>query len=201
MRGSRPRSLAAGAALAGWDLLAFYRAHGLRARRRQPAPAVAGAGRAARLASVAGLFWPGLGRQARQKQAEWTVKAAGVQVANGTAPADLHARLGQLKDQAPQLVPAIRKVEAAQEQVRHDERWKAVQAEALSLAAIDDPEKPLADDRGLPPRVSRHAPPRRGPGTGPVAQGQLAARQSAVERQIVDDLIRSESLPNAARPT
>ena len=29
------------------------------------------------------------GREARQKQAEWQVKAAGVQVANGTAPADL----------------------------------------------------------------------------------------------------------------
>ena len=78
------------------------------------------------------------------KKAEWQVKAADVQVANGTAPADLTARLGQLKDQAPQLAPAIRKVEAAQEQVRHDERWKTVQAEALSLAAIDDPAAPLA---------------------------------------------------------
>ena len=53
------------------------------------------------------LFWPSLGREARQKRDEWQVKAAGVQVANGTAPADLGTRLGQLKDQAPHLRPAI----------------------------------------------------------------------------------------------
>ena len=50
-----------------------------------------------------GLFWPSLERQARIKKAEWLVKAAEVQVANGTAAPDLPSRLGGLKDQAPQL--------------------------------------------------------------------------------------------------
>ena len=35
------------------------------------------------------LFFPSLARQARLKKAEWTVKAAGVQLASGAAVADL----------------------------------------------------------------------------------------------------------------
>ena len=119
-------------------------------------------------------------------------------MANGTAPADLNTRLGQLKDQTPQLAPAIRKVEAAQEQVRHDERWKAVQAEALSLAAIDDPATPLAtidaflrDYPDTPRRAEALALARS-------LKNELANRQTAVDRQFVDDLIRSESLPNVS---
>ena len=145
------------------------------------------------------LFWPALARQARQKKAEWQVKAADVQVANGTAAADLPARLGQLKDQAPQLAPAIRKVEAAQEQVRHDERWKAVQAEALLAGRHRRPR-----DRRWPTidAFLREFPdtPRRAEALA-LAQSlkdELATRRSAVDRQFVDDLVRSESLPNVS---
>ena len=151
------------------------------------------------MASVAlGLFWPSLGRQARQKRAEWQVKAAGVQVANGTAPADLDTRLGQLKDQAPHLAPAIREVEAAQAVTRHDERWKTVQAEALSLAALDDPAAPLSTiDAFL-----REYPetPRRADALALARslKDELAKRRTAVERRFVDDLITSESLPTVS---
>ena len=131
--------------LAGSDLLAFYRASSFERAGDSAAPAVARhwSELLERHPSLP-TFWPGLARQARLKQAEWQVKAAGIQVANGTAPPDLGSRLDQLKDQTPQLAPAIRKVEAAQEVVRHDERWRAVQAEAQSLVAIDDPATPLA---------------------------------------------------------
>ena len=155
----RPPCVVGLAALAGSDLLAFQRASSFEQAGEDAAPAVA-----RRWSEVLEwhpslpLFWPALGREARLKKAEWQVKAADVQVANGTAPADLHARLGQLKDQAPQLTPAIRKVEAAQEQVRHNERWKTVQAEALSLAAIDDPATPAGDDRRIPARLPRNSP-------------------------------------------
>ena len=108
------------------------------------------------------IFWPALDREARLKKVEWLIKAADVQVANGTAPADLPERLGQLKDQAPQLTPAIRKVEEAQEQSEHDERWKAVQGEALSLAAADDPATAAGGNRQILARVSRDAPSGRG---------------------------------------
>ena len=145
------------------------------------------------------LFWPALSREARQKRDEWQVKAASVQVANGTAPADLDIRLGQLKDQAPRLAPAIKQVEAAQAQTRHDERWKTVQAEALSLAALDDPAAPLATiDAFLreypetPRRVDALALARS-------LKDDLAQRRTAVERQFVDDLIRSESLAHDLR--
>lgn len=144
------------------------------------------------------LFWPALGREARSRRDEWQVKAADVQVANGTAPANLHAQLGQLKDQAPRLTPAIRKVEAAQEQVRHDVRWKIVYAEALSLAALDDPAAPLASiDQFL-----RDYPdtPRRAEAVvlARSLKNELAQRRTAIERQFVDDLIRAESLPTVS---
>ena len=95
--------------LAGSDLLAFQRARSFEKAGEAAPPAVA-----RRWSEMLewhpslSLFWPALGREARQKRDEWQVKAAGVQVANGTAPADLSARLGQLKDQAPHLTPAIR---------------------------------------------------------------------------------------------
>ena len=104
----------------------------------------------------------------------------------------------QLKDQTPQLAPAISKVEAAQEQVRHDERWKAVQAEALSLAAIDDPAAPLATiDAFLRayPDTPRRA---EALALARSLKNELATKQAAAERRIVDDLIHSESLPNVS---
>jgi hypothetical protein len=184
---------------AGSDLLAYYRASTFERTADSAAPAVAR--RWSELLErhpALPTFWPALARQARQKKAEWQVKAAGVQVANGTAPADLDARLGQLKDQRPQLAPAIKQVEAAQEQVRHDDRWKTVQAEAMSLAALDDPATPLASiDAFL----------RAYPETPQRAQAfalarslkiELASKQSAAERRMVDDLIHSESLPNVS---
>src|SRR5690606_28976840 len=93
------------------------------------------------------LFWPSWARQAQARRNEWTVKAAAVQVANGTAAPDLSATLTDLKDRAPELVPAIRKVEDARAQARHDERWRSVKADAM--AAGDEPEAPLAAVRGF----------------------------------------------------
>jgi hypothetical protein len=181
-------------ALAGWDLWSFQNA--LSFERHNPAPAVARRWGAVLAGHPSlGLFWPGSARLARQKQAEWAVKAAEVQVANGTAAPDLAAHLVHLKDEAPQLVPAIRKVEVAQEQVRHDRRWDEVRGAAL--VPTDEPEKPLAAVqaflREFPDTPHRD---------GALAlvhslRSQSAARQSALERKIVDDLVRSAGLPSA----
>jgi hypothetical protein len=144
------------------------------------------------------LFWPALARQARLKEAQWQVKSAGVQVANGTAPANLKRRLDELKDQAPQLSAAIQQVETAQQAAAHDARWKTVQSEALSLAAIDDPAPPLATiDAFL--REYPHTP-RRAEALALAAplKKELASRRTARERQFVDELIRAESLPSVS---
>ena len=61
------------------------------------------------------LFWPSLARQARLKRNEWAVKAAGAQITNGISLPDLAARLEGIKEQAPQLAPAIREVKQASE--------------------------------------------------------------------------------------
>jgi hypothetical protein len=180
--------------LAGFDLWSYRTA--LAFERDHPAPAVARrwGELLARHPSLP-LFWPSDARQARRKLAEWTVKAAAVQVANGTAAPDLPARLVSLKDEAPQLVPAIRKVEVAQEQVHHNARWNEVRS--VAMAPTDEPEKPLAEVqtflREFPDTPHRddalalaHA-----------LRTQAAARQSSLERKIVDDLVRSEGLPNA----
>jgi GTPase SAR1 family protein len=206
-RGGRWRRLARFAAaglalvgaLAGSDLMAFYRASSIERAGDEAAPALAR--RWAELIEwhpSLPLFWPALSREARSKRDEWQVKAADVQVANGTAPGDLDIQLGQLKDQAPRLTPAIRKVEAAQENVRHDQRWKTVHAEALSLAALDDPAVPLASIDGF----LRDYPdtPRRAEAIALARslKNELAQRRTALERQFVDDLIRSESLPTVS---
>ncbi|WP_165070759.1 TRAFAC clade GTPase domain-containing protein [Paludisphaera rhizosphaerae] len=141
---------------------------------------------------------PRYAREAQNKQAEWTVKASGVQVAAGAVVPDLDAKLEAARTQAPQLAPAIREVEKTREQVRHDERWKEVYSEVNSLQAIDDPAKALAAIdaflREFPDSAKR-------PDALKLAQAlkaELATRASAVERRLVDDIIRSETLPNAS---
>jgi hypothetical protein len=184
-------------ALAGSDLLAFHRASSFEKTAREAAPAIA-----RRWSDVLDwhpslpFFWPALGREARQKRAQWQVMAAEVQLANGTAPADLRTRLGQLKDQAPELAPAIRQVEAADELVKHDQRWKAVHAEAGSLSALDNPETPLAaidaflrDYPDTPRRADALALARS-------LKNEIANRRTAADREFVADLIHGESLPN-----
>lgn len=185
--------------VAGYDFWGFQSASAFERDPGNPPPAVARRWSAllARHHTLP-IFWPSLARTADMKKAEWTVRAADVQVAAGTSAPDLGARLDAIKDQAPQLAPAIRKVEQAREQVRHDERWKEVYGEALSLAAIDDPEKPL----GRLDAFLREFPdtPRRAEviALARNLKAEVAARRSAVERKLVDDLVRSESLPGAS---
>jgi hypothetical protein len=186
-------------ALAGADLLAFHRASSFERTGGSAAPAVARRwSELLRWHPSLPLFWPALGREARLKEAQWQVKSAGVQVANGTAPADLSVRLGQLKDQAPELSTAILQIETVQDQVTHDKRWKAVESEALSLAAVDDPAPALATiDAFL--REYPHTP-RRAEALALAAplKTELAKRRTASERRFLDELIRSESLPDAS---
>jgi hypothetical protein len=187
------------AVLAGYDFWGFHRAEAFERDPENPAPLVARhwSSLLAEHPSLAWL-WPSLARQARFKLAEWTVKAADVQIATGSKTASLTDRLDQIKDQAPQLAPAIRKVEQARELVRHEERWKEVHAEALSLAALDQPEKPLAElDAFL--REFPETPHRAEVlSLARSLKTELAGRRGAVERRAVDDLIRAESLPNAS---
>ena len=182
------------AALAGFDAWEVHAA--LAFEQDNAAPAVAQ--RWARVLAwhpTLPFFWPDRARTAGGKLAEWTVKAAEVQVANGTAGPDVSAQLVALKDKAPHLAPAIRKVEVAQDLARHDERWNGVKSE--SSAPGDEPEKPLATVR----QFLRDFPesPRRPEALALLKtyQDQAASRQSSIERRAVDDLIRSERLPDA----
>ena len=83
-------------------------------------------------------------------------------------------------------------------QARHDQRWKAVEAEARSLAAAEDPATGLsAIDAFL-----REFPdtPRRADAMK-LAQSlkeEQNAKRYALDRQFLDDLVRSESLPNVS---
>ena len=126
------------------------------------------------------------------------MKAASVQLESGSAAADPGSRLEGIREQVPQLAPAIRRVEEAREQIRHDERWKEVYAGALSLTAIDEPEQPLSQLdaflREFPDTTHR---------TEVLAlartlKNEVASRHAAVDRKLVDDLIRSELLPGAS---
>ena len=96
----------------------------------------------------------------------------------------------------PPLVPAIRKVEIAQAQVQHDRRWNEVRA--VALVPTDEPEKPLAAVQAFLrefPDTSH-----RNDALALVLslRSQTAASCiSALERKIVDHLIRLEGLPTA----
>lgn len=195
-RGLIVRSAAAAALLAG--LVAGYDQWGYRAalafERGHAAPEVA-----RRWDSLLAwhpslpLFWPGLERQARLKEAEWTVKAAAVQVDLGTDAPGLRDRLTGVKEQVPQLATAVRQVEQAADRVRHDKRWADARAEAL--APGDQPEKPVAALRAflLAFPDSPHRP--EALALTQSLNSQVAARETAAQRRIVDDLVRSESLP------
>jgi hypothetical protein len=186
-------------ALAGWDYLAFHRARAFELGSDTSPPLVA-----RRWTQMLEwhpslpLFWPALAREARTREAEWQVRAAQVQVANRTAPQDLADRLEQLRDSAPALAPAIKRVEVAQNIVRQDDRWTTVRGEAMSLAAIDDPARPLASIdaflREFPDTTHRAE----ALELAHTLKKELTARRVALDRQIVDDLIRAESLPNVA---
>jgi GTPase SAR1 family protein len=130
----------------GYDAWGYRRA--LAFERDQAAPAVARRW-ADLLAWHPTLPWtfPASHRQAARKLAEWTVKAAEVQVANATATPDLNQRLKTLKDENPALVLQIQKVEQAQDRQRHDQRWKELQA--ASLVATDRAEDQLDALRGF----------------------------------------------------
>ncbi len=184
------------AALAGYDAWGFHSALAFEQQPGNPAPAVARRWNEA-LAWHPSLrfFWPARARIAQRHQQEWMVKAAEVQVANGTAAPDLHARLTGLKDQAPHLVMQIQKVEDARDRALQDTRWKAARAEAL--APLDDPEPALATVRAFlkdypetPHRTEALA-------LLDTLRTQADARRSARERQVIDDLVRAEGLPNA----
>ncbi|MGO9599580.1 MAG: TRAFAC clade GTPase domain-containing protein [Isosphaeraceae bacterium] len=189
------------AVLAGYDFWGFHRAELYERDPENPAPLVA-RNWSELLAShpLLPLFWPSLARTARVKTHEWTVKTADAELASGNQVSDLSAKLAGIREEAPQLAPAIRKIEKASEQVRHDERWKVVHAEARSLAALDEPEKPLGQIDAFLHEFPDT--PRRGEALAlaRTLKNELIARQSAAQRRIVDDLIRSESLPGASLP-
>lgn len=191
-------ALLGAAALAGYDAWGYHSARAFEGRRNNAAPAVA-----RRWAEVLAwhpslpLFWPSHAQDARLRLAQWSVKAAEVQVANGTAAPDIDRTLTGLKDTAPHLVAAIRKVEVARDRDRHDARWKAAKAEAAGLAADDDPARPLAAVRAF--LKDYPDTPRRDEAVALLndLKSRDSARRSAEERRFLDDLVRAETLPNA----
>ena len=182
------------AALGGYDALAFERTL---AFERDNAPPAISARWNSLLAwhPTLGLFWPSKAKVARVKQAEWAVKAAAIQVANGTASADITEKLTDRKDRSPILAAEIRKVEEARDLVKHDERWKVVKAEAKM--PTDDVEPSIAAVRGFLKDFPDS--PRRAEAVTLLNGLKLreGTRKSERERRIVDDLIRAEGLPNA----
>ena len=188
--------VAAVAATAGYDAWGYQRALAFEGQSENAAPAVARRwGEVMAWHPSLSLFWPGRAKSARLRLAEWTVKAAEVQVANGTDAADLAEKLTGLKDQAPALAPAIRKVEDARRRAKLEDRWRTVRAGAVSPG--DDPDAPLAelraflkDDPDSPHRAEALA----------LVEGlkaEAATKRSARERRFVDELARAETLPNA----
>jgi GTPase SAR1 family protein len=140
-------------------------------------------------------FWPGAAKLAERKRAEWTVKAEGVRVAAGTSTLEGSAKLAPIKEQVPELAPAILEVEAAGERKRQEEAWTSVKAEAAA-ATSDEPDAPLRAVRGFLRQYPDSA--HRVEADALMAQlkGRVDSRQADRERQVVEDLARAAKLPN-----
>ena len=182
--------------LAGYDAWGYHRVRAFEDERDNPAPMVAKAWNTM-LAWHPSLsfFWPARAKHAWSKQAEWTVKAAAAQVANGTAAPDLDATLNTLKDRAPQLTLEIRKVEDAQKHIRHEDRWTALKAGATALG--DDPETPLAALRGFLKDYPDSLHKEEALALLTTLKAESARLRSVQERLFLEDLDRAEALPNA----
>jgi GTPase SAR1 family protein len=182
------------AAAAGYDAWAFQQA--LAFERDNPAPAVE-----RRWSEFVAwhpsqrYFWPSQAKVARHKLAEWRVKAAGHRLAVGTAGSELSAELIRLKDEAPDLVPDIRRVEQARDQQRHEDRWHAI--EVADLVAGERPEDGAATVRSFLRDYPQS--PHKADATKLLGalEGRLSDRRDQQERHTVDALARAASLPDA----
>ncbi len=180
--------------LAGYDALS-YRAALAFERQNNPAPAVES--RWKHLLTwhpTLAWFWPQDARQARQKLAEWQVKAAAVRVAVGTAGPEVSDTMQALKEQSPGLVLEISRVEQAQRKARHDQQWKALQV--ADLAAIEQPEAHLASVRKFlrdwpeTPHKEQALQLLKG------LEHRVDDQRARGDRQIIDALTRQAGLPN-----
>ena len=155
------------AALAGYDAWGFQQRPGLRAR-PNPAPAVA-----RRWAELLAwhpslpLFWPvaGAGRPG-PKQAEWTVKAAEVQVANGTAAPDLADAAGQPEGPGAPARPGDPQGRAGAGAGPARRALEGGPGRGPLARRTDDPEKPLAALDAFLREFPDTPAPRRGPRPG-----------------------------------
>ena len=94
------------AALAGYDAMGYQSALSFAAERDNSAPAVARRWSELMIWHPSmSLFWPTRARNARLKLAEWTVKAAEVQVANGTDAPESPRDARQPQRRGPQARP------------------------------------------------------------------------------------------------
>jgi hypothetical protein len=145
------------------------------------------------------LFFPRRAEQVQKYRDRLTVAVEADRIAAGTASPESPAVLDRLKDEAPELLPDIEKVEQARAQRRHDERWKTLQAD--DLAAPDRPDDRLAAYRAFLkdfPETSRRA-------EALAAASRWEARSAELrtdsERAELDALRREAALPDADRPT
>jgi hypothetical protein len=141
------------------------------------------------------VFWPGQAKLAQQKLAQAKVRAETHRLAVGTAARDLPTELTKLKDEAPALVPEIRKIEDTRERQRHDERWQAIQV--ADLVTGDRPEDGVSAVRGFLRDFPKT--PHKSEATRLLStlEGRISDRRDRQERQAVDALVRSAHLPDA----
>ena len=182
------------AGLAGYDAWGFRSA--LKFSDNNPAPDVARRwDELIRRHPTLPYFWPGDAKLARSKQAEWTVRAATARQAAGTAQPDASAQLAAIKERNPDLAPAIRRIEAEEAANRQEARWNEVKAEAA--ASSDVPDVPLQTVRGFLRDYPDSEHRAEADALLVSLRRRVVSKAAGRERQVVDDLTRAATLPNA----
>jgi hypothetical protein len=144
------------------------------------------------------LFWPNDWSMAEHKSREWRIKATGHRLSVGTAGPRLPADLARIKEEAPDLVPEVRRLEDADRRRQHDQRWRDLQVSDLTTG--DRPDEGITALRAFLrefPDTPRKDEAARLLGGLELRQSERLDRQ---ERRDVDALARAAALPNADLP-
>lgn len=135
---------------------------------------------------------------ARLRLAAATVRAETQSIAVGAdSPEKTAAELSRLKEEQPELLPEIQRLEEARARQRHDERWRSLQAD--DLAGGDQPEARLAAYRDFLrefPETTHRAEIQAALSRWEVRAGELRARTEEAE---LDALRREATLPDLDR--
>ena len=140
-------------------------------------------------------IWPGAGRSAQDHLKAATVRAAEYRIESGVVSPGAAPDLAKIKEESPELIKDVQRVEAARDRKRQDARWDEINA--AELAKDGEPEARL---EGLKAFLREYPwTPHRDEAVALRDRlvEEVADRKRRIEGRTVEALVRAARLPNA----